>query len=229
MAGGQAHAAWADGGEPRWAGDLERDDGYGPEAWGWRELAQAGGDGDGTDGTVYRPLGGRVGWLDRAELYLDADAAYAVVQKLARDQGDALPVTLATLKRRLREQGILVSTERRGNRDRLEVRRTLQGVRREVLHLRAVTLLSLEVAQVAPVSHGGESEERPFTNEALTGPPNWATNAPGVPDVAQESGPAGGDATNDPQPVGPRGPHGPLARDGHASGVPGDDGWEEIA
>ncbi|HZA21127.1 MAG TPA: hypothetical protein VFA32_00715, partial [Dehalococcoidia bacterium] len=75
---------------------------------------------------------------------LQGDAAYAVVQKLARDGGDQLPVTLATLKKRLRERGLLASTEKHVSAgrevERCEVRRTLQGKRRWVLHFNAASL-----------------------------------------------------------------------------------------
>jgi hypothetical protein len=57
-------------------------------------------------------------------------------------------VTLQTLKKRLKEQGLLASTESVGGRERLEVRRTLEGNRRTVLHLRSSTLVVPEVRQV---------------------------------------------------------------------------------
>ena len=108
-------------------------------AWGWREV----GAGDYTRMDL-RPLGERVGWLDGGEIYLQADAAYAVVQRLARDEGDNIPVTLPTLKKRLNERGLLASTEkhRAGGREveRLEVRKVLQGKRRSVLHFNSTSL-----------------------------------------------------------------------------------------
>ena len=117
---------------------LSDDDGDAPNlatSWGWREVEVGTGQYQRTD---LRPQGEHIGWLEGAEIYLQADATYAVVQRLARDGGDELPVTLATLKKRLKERGRLASTEKHmsGGRavERLEVRRVLQGKRRAVLH-----------------------------------------------------------------------------------------------
>ena len=117
---------------------LSDDDGDAPNlatSWGWREVEVGIGQYQRTD---LRPQGEHIGWLEGAEIYLQADATYAVVQRLARDGGDQLPVTLATLKKRLKERGRLASTEKHmsGGRavERLEVRRVLQGKRRAVLH-----------------------------------------------------------------------------------------------
>jgi hypothetical protein len=57
------------------------------------------------------------------------------VQRFARDQGEAFAVTPHTLRRRLRERGLLATTD--ADRGKLTVRKTLQGVRRDVLHLAA--------------------------------------------------------------------------------------------
>lgn len=92
----------------------------------------------------WRPQGDHVGWLVGGEIYLQSDASYAVVQRLARDGGDQLAVTLSTLKKRLKERGKLASTETSisGGREveRLEIRKMLQGKRRKVLHLRSSSL-----------------------------------------------------------------------------------------
>jgi hypothetical protein len=60
---------------------------------------------------------------------------YAIAQKLSRDQGDTLAVTPRTLHKRLKERGLLASTEA-SLRETLTVRRTLGGHRRAVLHVR---------------------------------------------------------------------------------------------
>jgi hypothetical protein len=50
---------------------------------------------------------------------------------MARDSGDSLPVGSRTLHKRMDERGLL----RTHDRDRLTVRRALQGTKRSVLHL----------------------------------------------------------------------------------------------
>lgn len=99
-----------------------------PAAWGWRH------DPDGH----WRPMGERVGWLEGDDLYLIPEATYGAAQRLGRDEGESLAVTLHTLKRHLRDRGLLASTD--AGREVLTVRRTLEGARREVLHLHAKTL-----------------------------------------------------------------------------------------
>jgi hypothetical protein len=105
--------------------------------------------------TEWRLQGLRIGWVQSDDLYLESDAAFAEAQRLGREGGEALSVTLQTLKKRLKEQGLLASTESVGGRERLEVRRTLEGNRRTILHLRSSTLVVPEVRQVRQVRHNG--------------------------------------------------------------------------
>ena len=140
---GRAHLADPNGEEPTT-----------PAGWGWRN-----------DGKAWRPHGDRIGWLDGDDAFLDAMAAFSVAQRVARDGGDSLPVSLDTLKRRLHEKRLLATTDSRSGRRRLEVRRTLQQQRRSVLHMRATALqasASTSVAQVTPPL-GRSREERPGT------------------------------------------------------------------
>lgn len=111
LASGRAHLAAPGGGRPS-----------GEEPWGWR--AQ--------DGRI-EAKGERIGWVDGDHVYLDPDAAYAAVQRLGDEVGDRLNLTPQTLRKRLKEQGILRSSD--GPRRMLTIRRTLDGTRREVLHL----------------------------------------------------------------------------------------------
>jgi hypothetical protein len=119
LASGRAHVAGPTGQVP---GDAS--------GWGWRLL----------DDGSWRPQGERVGWLAREDLYLEPEASYAVVQRLADAGGEALPVSRRALQKRLKEQGLLLSTEPK--RGALTVRRVLDGLRRDVLHLRAASLES---------------------------------------------------------------------------------------
>jgi hypothetical protein len=105
-------------------------------SWGWREVTFGTGDHQRKD---WEPQGEHIGWVDGTNVYLQSDSAYAVVQKLARDGGDQIAVGLPTMKKRLHERGLLASTETSVSDgrvvERLDVRRSLQGKRRTVLHL----------------------------------------------------------------------------------------------
>jgi hypothetical protein len=128
LASGRAHVAGPGGLEPR-----------DPAPWGWRGKAYtfSGPNGPETD-TSWLPQGRRIGWVDGDDLFLEPDASYAAAHELARDQGEALPVSSRTLHRRLRDRGLLAGTD--SDREVLTVRRTLEGRRRTVLHLRADVL-----------------------------------------------------------------------------------------
>ena len=116
VASGQAHLADRDGGAPPE-----------PQRWGWRVEAVTMGE------PRYRPEGARIGWLVEGGIYLEPEAAYAAAQRFAQGQGESLPVAAATLRRRLRERGLLASTD--ADRGKLTVRKTCQGERRDVLHV----------------------------------------------------------------------------------------------
>jgi hypothetical protein len=120
IASGRAHVAGPDGNRPD----------VGEGTWGWR-LTPYG---------SYEPKGERVGWLEGDALWLDPDAAYAAAQGLGHDVGDRLAVSPQTLRKRLRERGMLRGIDEQ--RQRLTVRRIFEGQRRDVLHLDAGTLTS---------------------------------------------------------------------------------------
>ncbi|HEU5001543.1 MAG TPA: hypothetical protein VFW71_02030 [Actinomycetota bacterium] len=121
VASGRAHLASPDGDRPDVDGGV----------WGWRRNSH----GD------WEPKGERVGWLaEGGNLYLDSDASYAAVQRLGQEVGDRISVTPQTLRKRLKERGVLASTDT--NRQVLTVRRVLEGQRREVLHLSSTMLSS---------------------------------------------------------------------------------------
>ena len=118
IASGRAHLSAPGGGRPP-----------GEESWGWRAH----------DGRI-EAKGERIGWVDGDQVYLDPDAAYAAVQRLGDEVGDRLNLTPQTLRKRLKEQGVLASSD--GPRRMLTIRRTLDGTRREVLHLPRAALSS---------------------------------------------------------------------------------------
>jgi hypothetical protein len=117
IASGKAHVAATDGSNPK----------ENPSAWGWRD-----------HNLQSLPQGRRVGWIEGDHLYLQPDSAYAVAQSLAVEQGESLTTAKQTLWKRLRERGLLASMDVK--RQRLTIRRTVDGKRREVLHLQASSL-----------------------------------------------------------------------------------------
>jgi hypothetical protein len=126
LASGRAHLTGRDGTAPQQTG-----------RWGWRQEETAA-------GQVWRPQGRRIGWVDGMDgrgqgereewaVYLEPDAAYAAAQDLAQGQGESLGVSGQTLWKRLRERNLLASWD--NQRQRNTIRKTLEGVKREVLHL----------------------------------------------------------------------------------------------
>jgi hypothetical protein len=93
-----------------------------PHRWGWR-----------SEGDMSKPQGLRAGWLAAGEIYLEPDASYAAVQRLARDQNESFAISAHTLRRRLKDKELLATTDT--SRGKLTVRKTLQGSRRDVLHI----------------------------------------------------------------------------------------------
>ena len=154
IASGRAHVADKYGEAPS---DWKR--------WGWREWEIGVGSHMRTE---WRPQGQQVGWIDGHNLYLEADAAYAEAQKLARDGGDSLTVMLPTLKRRLKEGGLLASTTQAAGREWLDVRRTLQGQRRKVLHLDSNSLVSPERGQWSQSGDGSYLADSEMAPKPIT-------------------------------------------------------------
>jgi hypothetical protein len=122
----KAHVADPNGGEP--------DDH--PEAWGWRlhALGSGGGERQG-----WQPLGERIGWLDGDALLIDPESSHAAAQKLAVAKGESLPLSSATLGKRLQEGGLLTEVEP----EHRTVRRLIQGRRQRVWCLAAHGFFSL--------------------------------------------------------------------------------------
>jgi hypothetical protein len=113
MGSGRAHVAHYDGSVPADA-----------SAWGWWR-----------QGDDWQAKGNRVGWLDGDNLYLEKDASLAAVQAIGNQTGEALSISGTTLHKRLHERELLVTTDKAH--ETLYVRRKLEGVTRNVLHLSA--------------------------------------------------------------------------------------------
>jgi hypothetical protein len=146
VASGRAHVASREGFEPEQA-----------LAWGWR--LESVGAGDNAE-TRWRPQGKQIGWLDGEDLYLDPEASYAEVQRLADEHGDRIPLSPRQLHKRLKERSLLVSTETGKN----TTRRALQGRERSVLHLRADCLI--------PQKPGESGEQGARSENPDNNPPN---------------------------------------------------------
>jgi len=146
IAAGSAHIAGQDGGVPAK-----------PEVYGWRKSIVGSGDNEREE---WRPQGTRTGWIDGDDLYLDPDASYTAVQRFAHN-GEGLTITSSTLHRRLKQRGLLKTTDE--TRERLVVRRTLAGARRKVLHLAASHLL--ETAQTAQSPNAPADDDVVATEE----------------------------------------------------------------
>jgi hypothetical protein len=177
LASGRAHVAGPDGGPPANAA-----------AWGWREGQPGSG--------AFAPEGRRIGWVDGQSLYLEPEAAHAEAQRLASEQGETLAIGAGTLRKRLKEGGYLASTET--TREVLTVRRVLEKSRRDVLHLRATSLLCGQPDQ--PDQSPDNSEENGLVAGRVTGRvvPDSTTNPTREPDQnAEEIGPVVGLAGSD--------------------------------
>ena len=114
LSSGRAHVAYIDGTVPPNA-----------QAWGWWPI----GNGE------WQPKGRRIGWLDRADLYLEKDASFAEVQALGNQTGAPLSISGVTLHKRLHEKGLLLTVD--AGRGTLHIRRKIEEATRAVLHLSA--------------------------------------------------------------------------------------------
>jgi len=126
IAGGSAHVAGVDGGCPEQ-----------PERWGWRERTIGTGENERVE---WQPptVSERVGWVKGDDdLYLEPNVSYNVAQKVARDE--PLGVGQKTLAKRLGQRGRLLTHEHE-TRGKWTARPTLEGTRREVLHVSATAL-----------------------------------------------------------------------------------------
>jgi hypothetical protein len=99
------------------------------DQWGWREKTIGTGD---CARDEWQPQGDRVAWLDGDDLLLEPEAAFAMAQRLGRDQGTSLPISQRTLWKRMGEKGLLASRELSQNRNK--VRWQIGDDRRRVIH-----------------------------------------------------------------------------------------------
>jgi len=125
ISSGRAFLAGIDGGEPN-----------APERWGWRRETRG-------QSEEWRPQGEKIGWIDpeTATVFLDPDGAFAVIQRLAADQGGRMTTTARTLWKRLDEAGRLGIKEKGRHFGKV----TVEGRQRRVLNILYVPLSPVEI------------------------------------------------------------------------------------
>lgn len=159
LASGRAHCATP-------TGDVPAD----APAWGWREQQTGMGEHSHLE---WRSQGRRIGWVDGADLLLEPEASYAEAQELARVQGNCLPVSPRALHKLLKDRGLLVTTEP----GKLSTRRTLDGRRRSVIHVRATILCSEKQGESG--ESGDTPEKHGVSSPYFTGPAHESGNQQG--------------------------------------------------
>jgi hypothetical protein len=172
LTSGRAHLVHRDGGPP-----LSQQAAYG---WKWVESH------DGTNNVTnnsergyWSAQGRKIGWVDLQHLYLEPEAAYAEVQRLAGEQNQSLPVTSRSLFARLHERGLLALVDGRGGSVRYTVRRRLEESQHRVLVLPAGCLSPVYLS-----GHCGHVANQAAEN----GNSDVATGHPAGPGVATPSG-----------------------------------------
>jgi hypothetical protein len=139
-------------------------------SWGWRRPRPS----------EPAPQGECVGWVQGDDLFLNPDAAYAVVQDLAKRAGQAITVTRQTLWKRLDAAKKLASRET--DRQRYTIRKTLENVRQEVLHLRVGDLPSVPQRRaVDPPPQSPQPPEDIENIDQLLRADAYGTTTPGTP------------------------------------------------
>jgi uncharacterized protein DUF927 len=109
----------------------------------------------GADGYASQHAKGQlIGWLDGDDLLLEPNATFASVQRLAREQGESLPVGQKILWKRVQEAGLIAKVEKGRN----LIRRDVGGTRRRVVCLRRHKFPSLAEKSGFP-GFSGQSEE----------------------------------------------------------------------
>jgi hypothetical protein len=160
---GLAHVAGKDGKYPRHVD---------PRPWGWRPASQGREARDLEDLDERRetwwPQGERIGWLSGKLLLLNRENAFALVQRVAKDLGDPLPVTPLTLTKALHEDGLLAATEL-DKRKTYEIRRAVQGRTESVLAFSPDLLGSEEAPDAESDDDDGPDTDKPSASNDFRG------------------------------------------------------------
>jgi len=105
-----------------------------PGTWGWRRKPTS---------QKWIPQGSRIGWVIGSDLFLEPMVSYHI----AFAGAERFTLSQQALHQKLRESGLLASVDR--GRQMVQVRRTLEGCPRQVLHLRAGHLAG-EIQKAGP-------------------------------------------------------------------------------
>jgi len=104
-----------------------------PERWGWRVIERSNGSGMDDVPIRYIPKGTKIGWVDsKGNLFLEPNAAFALIQRIGKDQNAPLTVTQQILWKRLAEKDWIVTGKDKGHHT---IRKMIEGRRRRVIHL----------------------------------------------------------------------------------------------
>ncbi len=152
-----------------------------PGKWGWRtvqsdSLATA---------TPWQPQGRAIGWVDESNVYLDPQAAYAELDRLAGETGEPLP-SPRTLWKRLAERGVVRGTHVKDG-ARYSVTRTVGGRKKRICEIPTATLYVSESGSSGSRAwspHGSKAEAGTanFCGTADNGSPAQSQQECGLPD-----------------------------------------------
>jgi hypothetical protein len=115
-----------------------------PEIWGWeeRERTVTTNDEEGNPTTnqqsYFVPRGVQIGWVSGSDVYIESEAALAVIQRLARESNlRPLALTQRSLGKSLQAKGLLRTTSK----DHYTSKVTVLGIQKRVLHLESVAIV----------------------------------------------------------------------------------------
>jgi len=113
---------------------------YDPQHWGWKQSSIYYNVADNSH-SPWSASGDKIGWLNGNELFLQPENAFGVAQTMARNQNDSLPLSKATLLRRMAEGKWI----RQDSDKKTTLKRTILGKRQRVIVFpSANSVLSIE-------------------------------------------------------------------------------------
>ena len=148
---------------------------------GWRVHTSHSEDDEGRSSTrtEVRAEGDHLGYVDgQGEIYLEPAIAYKMAVRLANDEGDTLGVGFITWKKRLHEQKFLAEIRRDRGQLHLDVRKTVGGKRRPVLHIRAIAWNPSDEPEPPPADETPPSDEEPADASPGKPPPGPDKDSP---------------------------------------------------
>ncbi len=116
---------------------------YPGAGYGWKKTIHPSMSENTEDRVIYNGGGMKIGWIDGDNIYLNPTAAYDTANAVGRN-GNTLAIQETTLRKHLDQDGLLASTDKRTKGDKeiklYVVRKTVEGGRQAVLHLKKSTL-----------------------------------------------------------------------------------------